>query len=494
MSGPRPTQPVVQRHGFQLSKGRFTRVNGDIPRIPGSRLRELFDPSSLQLPQDRMKTEQRAQQLFKKRFFSAQLDHYGIKRPRDMGKPNSGRLRELLRTAVLNGQCDQVPEWVASLKQAMELELEPMHQQWVIDVRAWETTRRQQQEEALHNKSPGEKANIDINWFMNYYFLTDGKPDRRKTPEPLALYGYDNLGRNIQDLVGRVPGLAWATGGTQFKSTMCIGWGYMAVQTLARKITAEARDTKRKREKTDQENSMKAHQDYLSRSNQGGSSRGRPARAGNESPQTSFDLRQCRGSYAVESNTLFRAWEGMFEDVCGSTAPRPRFTLEIRDSKVAGVLIAAVDFASFQGAMILSDSKRKLRDFLRDEGEDDEYSDCDYDGEYGTEDKEDNESDDDDDKDGESGPPRKRQKTTPSASRRVFFRIRGCEAGEYYSDPSPGYLDFSKDGYALFRGKCDLAEESDVDLKGYKVSDVPAPAKRGGKFKWSLSSTYGGLY
>ncbi|EEU34561.1 uncharacterized protein NECHADRAFT_88869 [Fusarium vanettenii 77-13-4] len=493
MLGPRPTPPVVQRDGFQLRQGHFTRINGDIGRVSGSRLKELFDPSSLQLEQDRIEAERTAQQLFTKKFFSAQLSHYGLRHPRNIKNPNSGHFRELLREAVLNGKCDQVPERVTNLKHAMELELEPIHQQWVIDVEAWEATKRQEEEEALHNKSPGEKANIDVNWFMDYYFLTNGKPDRTKTSEPLALHGYSDLGRNICALVDRVPGLAWARSGTRFETTLCIGWGHKAVQALAEKLTAEAWAARRKREKTDRENAMNAHQDYLSQSNQGGSSRDRPARAANQSPQTLFDLGQCRGSYVVESNTLLGAWEEMVEEVgCGSTATRPLFTLDIRDSKVAGILIAAVDFGTFQGAMILSDSKRKLRDLLRSEGETDEFSDRDYDGEYGTEDDEDEEDDEDDesdiadDEDWESDPPRKRQKTTPSASRRIFFRTPGCDAGEYYSDPQPGYLDFSNDGYASFCGQCLLAEEADVDLKGYKVSDVPAPAKRGGDFEWPL--------
>ncbi|KAI8648065.1 hypothetical protein NCS56_01538000 [Fusarium sp. Ph1] len=123
---------------------------------------------------------------------------------------------------------------------------------------------------------------------------------------------------------------------------------------------------------------------------------------------------------------------------CDSTATRPLFTLDIRDSKVAGILIAAVDFATFQGAMILSDFRRKLRDLPRPQDETDEFSDCDYDGEYGTKDEEDDETDetdDADDEDWESDPPRKHHKATPSASRRIFFRTRGCDAGEYCPDP-----------------------------------------------------------
>ncbi|RTE72498.1 hypothetical protein BHE90_013096 [Fusarium euwallaceae] len=494
MLGPQPTPPVVQRDGFQLRQGHFTRINGDIARVSGSRLKELFDPSSLQLEQDRIEAERTAQQLFTKKFFLAQLSHYGIRHSRNIKNPNSGHFRQVLREAVFSGRCDQVPERVTNLKHAMELQLDPIHQQWVIDAEAWEAAKRQEEEEALRNKTPGEKANIDVNWFMEYYFLTNGKPDPHKTPEPLALHGYSDLGRNIGALVNRVPGLALARGGDQLKTTLCIGWGHKAVQALAGKLSAEASAAKRRREKTDRENAMNAHQDYLSRSNQGGSSLGRLARAGNQSPQTSFDLRQCRGSYVVESKRLFRQWKEMTDELgCSATAARPLFTLDIRDSNVAGILTAAVDFATFQGAMILSDSKRKLRDLLRSQGESDEFSDGDYDGEYGTEDEEDDEDDEDeededeDDEDWESDPSPKRQKTTPpSTSRRLFFRTRGSDAGEYYFDPKPGYLDFSDDGYASFCGQCMLAEEPEADLKGYKVSDMPAPEKRGGDFEWPL--------
>ncbi|KAJ4322121.1 hypothetical protein N0V84_004956 [Fusarium piperis] len=101
--------------------------------------------------------------------------------------------------------------------------------------------------------------------------------------------------------------------------------------------------------------------------------------------------------------------------------------------------------------MILSDSKKTLRDFLRFKGEDDGFSDYDYDEEYGTEDEEDEEGDEsdeanDEDQDWESEAPRERQMTTPSASRRIFFRIRGCEYDDYDPSPNPGYLDFPNDG------------------------------------------------
>ncbi|KAF5009870.1 hypothetical protein FDECE_3943 [Fusarium decemcellulare] len=499
MSRPRPPPPVVERDGFQLRRGRFSCVKGDVGRVRGSRLKELFDPSSLQLEQDRTKAERTAQQLFNKAFFAGQLCHYDIKCPRKHKNMNTGQLRELLREAVFNGECDQVPERVINLKQAMELEMEDMNQQWAIDVQEWEAAKQ----EALNKKSPGEKANMDINWFMDYYFLTDGKPDRRKTPEPLALYGYSDIGRNICAVVDKVPSLAWAKGGTKFKTTICIGWDYKAVQTLASKVTAEAWDAKREQEQLNWQDAMEDHHWYLA------------TRTGTERPQTSFDLGQCRGSYAVKSDTLSRAWEE-FNEECFSAAPRPPFTLDIRDSKVTGILLAAVKFATFTGAMILSDSKRKLRNFLRARHESDGYSDFDYDGEEGSgyeEDEEDDESDeidddgdheedddrvetdhDDDDEDWESVPPRKRQKITQPASRRVFFRIRGWESGEYYSDPSPGYLDFSNDGYASFCGQCDLPTESKVDLKGYKVSEWPSPTKRGGDFEWSVPGTYGGRY
>jgi hypothetical protein len=46
-------------------------------------------------------------------------------------------------------------------------------------------------EEAWQNcTTPVERALQDPERFVNFHFLTNGRPDRTKTTEPFALYGY----------------------------------------------------------------------------------------------------------------------------------------------------------------------------------------------------------------------------------------------------------------------------------------------------------------
>ncbi|KAJ3540543.1 hypothetical protein NM208_g5017 [Fusarium decemcellulare] len=344
----------------------------------------------------------------------------------------------------------------------MERELEPARWRRKDD-QALDAKKKQKDDEAFSKcKTPGARAKCDPDRFMNHYFLTDGKPDPLKTPEPLAVYGYGER-YALQALAFRIPGLEYVSGGTLKNRIPCIGWDRDAVFALSRSVTAEARREMKKKQEARWEKAMHVHRSYLSQPNQ------------NDSSQNSFELEQCRGSYIVECDEITDGWDDM-----------PILTMDICDSKVAGTLTAAFHFGIFAGTMILSDSKQRLDDLIGPEDDSDSEFESDS---LDEEDYEEDEEEEDDDKKttskkrsvtkaGEkSGPPDKRQKPTPTPSGRVFYRLRGRETGEgeIYPDPEPGHMDFPSDGYATFDGLAYVFPclGDNVQFRGYKVSDTP---------------------
>lgn len=94
-----PQPPILKRNGFQLRNRVFSVDN--IERVDGSRLHELFNPSTLRHPRDQKDTAKEAQKLFKKAFFAAQLRFYEIPFKVSSNKP---QLHLLLRDAVRQGK------------------------------------------------------------------------------------------------------------------------------------------------------------------------------------------------------------------------------------------------------------------------------------------------------------------------------------------------------------------------------------------------------
>lgn len=71
-----PEPPIVKRNGFQIYKEVFS--VGGVDRVSGSRLLELFNPTTLRLKRDQKDAAEEARKLFKKTFYVAQLKHYGV--------------------------------------------------------------------------------------------------------------------------------------------------------------------------------------------------------------------------------------------------------------------------------------------------------------------------------------------------------------------------------------------------------------------------------
>src|SRR4051812_3307854 len=90
-------------------------------------------------------------------------------------------------------QCKRVPALVIQLEKSMQRDYEPLHQAWKRDVLAYDAKIRKQGDDKFAKcTTAGERASLDLPRFMEYYFLTSGRPDRNKTKQPLAVRGFDD--------------------------------------------------------------------------------------------------------------------------------------------------------------------------------------------------------------------------------------------------------------------------------------------------------------
>lgn len=103
-----PQSPILKRDGFQFCQGVFSVDN--VGRVGGSRLHELFNPSTLRLKRDQNNAAEEARKLFKKAFFAAQLRYYGISFRSSL---SSADLSSLLEDAVRQGKVKKNPHLCA---------------------------------------------------------------------------------------------------------------------------------------------------------------------------------------------------------------------------------------------------------------------------------------------------------------------------------------------------------------------------------------------
>ncbi|KAF4973833.1 hypothetical protein FZEAL_9212 [Fusarium zealandicum] len=469
-----PKAPVLKKAGFLFTCGHFSVAAGDISRVDGSRLRVLFNPQSLRLKADQKEAAAAAKSLFRKPFFAGQLKHYGIKFP---SSATTFTLEGLLRDSIQQGKCDQVPDSVNALKESMKRELEPLHQQYLIDAKAWSLKQKQKADAAFAKcTTPGERASYNLNRFFDYYFLTNGEPDRGKTPEPLALHGYSHT-HHIHNMAERIPGLETKSGGSRNNRVVCIGWNRPAVWGLAHKVDAQDRAEQDKKREAEWEKKMQVHQRYVSATSEGDPSQRRDKKATKRKDAQTFDLGRCRGSYIIKCNAVSEGWS---PDIVGE------LTMDIGLIK-HGVLVADYHFGIIQGTMLLSQSEEQL-DIVAGTGDESDEDDSDDSVGY---DEDDSDSEEkpkhkrsltqaavaSKEVDKSSGPAAKRRKMTPSVSRRVFYRLRGRETGEgeILHEPESGHLDFSNDSCTVFAGLAYYFPyiAKNVEFHGYKVSGLP---------------------
>ncbi|KAB5539296.1 hypothetical protein GE09DRAFT_313249 [Coniochaeta sp. 2T2.1] len=79
--------------------------------------------------------------------------------------------------------------------------------------------------------TPGAQANLDPDRFFNYYFLTNGNADRKKTPQGLRLDGLAKDSISFLQRAGRYGLYRWWTKTEPLR--VCIGWDLRKVQAMA---------------------------------------------------------------------------------------------------------------------------------------------------------------------------------------------------------------------------------------------------------------------
>ncbi|OPB46966.1 hypothetical protein A0O28_0070900 [Trichoderma guizhouense] len=481
-----PPPPILERNGFQL-RNRVFSIDG-VEREDGPRLQKLFNLSTLSQPQDQRYTETDTLKLYKKRFFTAQLQFYEIPFKKSSSKP---QLYLLLQDA-----CDRLPLSILELETIMRADHEPLQAEWEANYIAWRKEKRRRNDEALRlakrredeafrsARSASERARLDPQRFLDMYFMTDGKPDTTKVRRPLVLRN-QNV-RTFQALVKkRVPGLYTWRGPDRLARNVYIGWDTTKVMDLAISTSNSDEKANKAHTKALWRQQLERHQEYIAQAQLG-----EPSRGPTKHPE-GLSLDRCKGSYVVRCKKITEEWLTLLS---GHT-----FTVDIC-SRDENTLNAVFDFGIVEGTMILSLDEQALRVAVREAPK--VY--------YGSEVSEEEEDEDEDEveikqeedecdlglQDSVSGGKRrqdeasleqlagpasaKRRKTSPTPSwldRRVYFRFRGRETQKHQviPDPEAGYVHFQSDDCVKFYGMMHLLPwvGEDIDFVGYKVSDTP---------------------
>ena len=298
----------------------------------------------------------------------------------------------------------------------------------------------------------------DLDRVMEHYFLTNGRPDKSKTTEALALYGFANRSQ-IHIYAERIPGVETTSGGEGPERTICIGWDRSAVWRLAGTISARVFEEKLKKQEDEWEDTMADHRAFVE-------TLGVKKTTTKLSNQAT--LERCKGSYTVRCDEASRQW-----DDCDT------LTLDIANGPEPGILIAAYDFGFIEGTMLLALDESDLNAYVDNNSNKDRYSTS-----------EDEPLDSSSDQTApaskkrkaapEGGPaelrsrgPRKKAKTNRASPNRLFFQLRGRETGEgqIFFDPHKGYLDFADNRFATFKGVGHLPYIGEnVPFEGFKLS------------------------
>jgi hypothetical protein len=313
----------------------------------------------------------------------------------------------------------------------------------------------------LHD-NPGAQANLDPDRFFSQYFLTNGKPDRKKTTRGLRL---DGLAEDSDAIIHRAEryGLyRWMTKEKPIR--VCLGWDLQKVQEMAEftdKKVKERRQQNRTREET---RLKKAHDDLVAYYQEKKGKKDKNAEGSQE--------RDIAGHYMIMANELL--------DHCSPEGP---FTLNISDkikqSDVGPGRRAGYDFVVASGSMLLATSSAIMDWLLSDAEKEDQERLAENHG---------------------SSAPRKRKEPptqvqlihrqkrdlqAPRAhqkkSMNYEIRIRGYEAigdnTQIFHQPRSGHIRFKDDTFMAFSGKINMGESLGlIDIHGFKYS-LDAPKK-----------------
>ena len=290
-------------------------------------------------------------------------------------------------------------------------------------------------------------AEYDLDQFLAYYFLTDGKPDPSKTTEPLALRGFRQR-RTLHVKAGSIPGLWTRSGGLEPNRTLCIGWDFSAVCARASEVYAEVEREEKARADDRWAEATKEHQALITQTKIG-------AQNVYHRSSTPAILQKIVGSYIVRCLFIEAQWPTEYD-----------LTLDIHTGPSDDVMEAAVDFNVIEGTMLLG-----LEDSALDEVDVD-TPEIDH-------------GDEDEDEYEYEKPPASMKRAAlklegkpggEAPMRCILLRIRGRETGEgeTFYDSEHGYLNFTDDTFTRFKGVVNLPHVgSNVNFEGLKVDAQP---------------------
>ncbi|KAJ5337129.1 uncharacterized protein N7506_005151 [Penicillium brevicompactum] len=407
---------------FTFEDGRFT-VHG-MERIEGSTLREMFLP--------KLTSQGRWALKGNPRFVRSQLKHYGV----DVDEEKySGNGTNVLKSALQAGKCDQVPDYIVQLEKEL-------HSKW------------------LSQASPKQLLD-NPDWFMQKYFLSDGKSDCSKTTSVirinLDLYGPGHSDWFIK-AANQVTGLHHQRVITGlFDTSIFVGWSKEDVEHAAKKHYREEM-TAQKAEEAEEEAQMSKrtnrHVDYVS------------SLSKNKSNITPI------GSYTVDSPEIEESWPGMMDDTMG---------IEIHATDTPGVFQGDFNFRVAEGVMFLCADKYTLEEYCSrpEHNRVDKYNFSD-----------DEETDDEELqrkpnqgikrslKTSKSPQKTKQPKAEKGQAIHYFLQHKSRETGEGVVDfqPHDGKLKFDDERLVSFSGDTSLSILGKCSFSARKVSDVPHPS------------------
>ncbi|KAK8091802.1 hypothetical protein PG997_002163 [Apiospora hydei] len=472
-TGP-PEVPVLKKNGFSLRDQTFTTSSGH-RRVEGSHLSELFFPERLRLKWQQKSAEEEAKRLFRKDF-GAQLRWYGIS---FKSNASSGELASMLRSAVVDGKactiaatlnCKDVPESVLAIERRMRADAA-----YVEKLRVWRAERdewgaakkRKEDEKWAACSTPGEQASMNLDKFIALYFLdSQGKPDRTKTSEPMALHGFDDRAE-LHERAKRVPGLETCSGGEYSARAICIGWDRGAVWALARRLDEESR-LEEAQEKSDMwDRAMEQHRGLAEAARENG-----PEVTPNSMQPRQLQL--CRGAYIIKCDAAEAEWPA-----------QPFFTLSVTNCSEpfrTGPFITMgwLELSHFEGTMLLGRDQERLDSYVQNSSDaEEEEDDDDDDDEMGEEQEEAVSTSTQGTKRKQApggakrGRPPKKARKDQVPARRIYLRLRGREAttGMVLPGPRSGYIEFTDDSFTHFKGVVDLPYlKPGVTFEGFKMS------------------------
>jgi thiamine phosphate synthase YjbQ (UPF0047 family) len=375
-------------------------------------------------------------------------------------------------------QFDKVPRSILKLERKLRKEMEDDTPKYLRNRAKWErymaqkrskTRRRSGQEESDEDTAwrklddyPGQRANLDMDRFFNHYFLTDGKLDISKTPNPLRL---DNItvenGKEVIRRTKALKGLHFCHTPQTAGSVLCVGVDQASVRDLTYKIRDEARAAA--------ERNFIRHQEELWKEDM----QAHNILAGQLCQQKAEDfadsepmwkLRDCSGLFILRSEQIRAQYPRHLRNTL-------RISAKLVRTNKGLALVARFDFGVCSGTMFLAESIQTLQGLAEGDSHDmDAESDAETSANTSRKRK---------------APPsgrhaaRKRKKPfrsdtdgqEPSLTLLVSFRGRKNLDGdsEIFHLPRNGKIDFYDDYHSRLKGNVDLPGIGHVSFEGWKT-------------------------